>query len=243
MIFQGRNKTESSQLKEISEEMRQLKELFQLPYLRGQLGELSLENIISNYFPREMYDFQYQFRNGCRVDALLKLPGGFLAIDAKFPLAEKELWDEASKRTNQDKKYQATVKNYMKQIAEKYILPEEGTLPFALVFLPSERLYYNLFIYKEDDFLKTAFSLNVIPVSPASFYLLLQSLSLGLRGSRLNRENQEFLATILHLRKELNAFMRYQNISATHLKNLQQSFDQGFSHLGKMDSLLSRLEK
>src|SRR5262249_42562542 len=109
---------------------------------RGSLGEVTLERLLEDTFPRNKYERQYRFRSGEIADIVIYLRDKILAIDSKFPL-------DAYRRIAVDgddarRAFATAVKNHADAISKKYVLPEEGTLPVALMFVPSESVYYEL---------------------------------------------------------------------------------------------------
>ena len=121
-------------------------EIFKSPKLRGQWGEASLEHILAQHFPKELYKIQYLFSSGEQVDAVLKLPNDLvLPIDSKFPSENFDKMVKANTEIEKDffkKSFLEDVKNRINEIAAKYILPAEATTEFALMYIPAEAIYY-----------------------------------------------------------------------------------------------------
>ena len=173
-------------------------EILQTPKLRGRWGELSLEHILAQYFPRDAYDLQRQFSSGEQVDALLHLPNGkLLPIDAKFPLDDFVRMHEASleaERASFAKSFAATVKKEIDDIAKKYLVPGEGTTEFALMYVPAEAVYYEMAHRLTDEDLPSyARSKKVVIVSPNTFFLMIQMIQHWAKDVQVGRQTQEIL--------------------------------------------------
>jgi len=166
--LQGTNK----QMMQIGTEVRRLQDILSSPKLRGQMGEWSLENLLANILPKESYELQYTFRDGKTVDALIKLTDFCVPIDAKFPLPgfEKVVKAEAEEeKTKLRRQFLKDVNTHIDKIASDYIRPAEGTLDFAIMYIPAENIYYETivkYLGETHDILQYCFDKKVIPVSP-----------------------------------------------------------------------------
>lgn len=193
---------------ELSETVRQVQgsvkdiasfqDILRAPKLRGSWGELSLEHILAQYFPRDAYDLQHQFLSGEQVDALLKLPNGkTLPIDAKFPLEDFTRMTEAHsdiERASFAKSFVAVCKKEIDDIAKKYILPGEGTVEFALMYIPAEAVYYEVaHRFSEDDIPAYARSRRVVIISPNTFFMMIQIIQHWARDMQVSQQTQEIL--------------------------------------------------
>ncbi|NQU19003.1 DNA recombination protein RmuC, partial [bacterium] len=166
------------QVLEISKDISSLQDLFRAPKFRGGVGEFSLENLLSQIMPKDFFSTQYSFKNGTKVDAVIKIGDSLVAIDAKFPLESfkrmVESQSEEEKKTNR-RQFTRDVQNRIDEIASKYILPDEGTYDFALMYIPAENVYYETIlkdVQEKDQKSLYSYALNkkVIPVSPHSLY-------------------------------------------------------------------------
>ncbi|MDD5618513.1 MAG: DNA recombination protein RmuC, partial [Candidatus Omnitrophica bacterium] len=133
------------QVLEVSKDISSLQDLFRAPKFRGGVGEFSLENLLSQIMPKDFFGLQHPFKNGTKADAVIKIGDNLVAIDAKFPL---ESFNRMIDSQNDEEKkasrnqYVRDVKNRIDEIASKYILPDENTYDFALMFIPAENVYY-----------------------------------------------------------------------------------------------------
>ena len=158
----------------------------------------------------EHFRLQHQFKNGDVVDAVILIGANFVPVDSKFPLENFRRVVEAateSERIAARKQFLRDVKRHVDAIATKYILCDEGTYDFALMYVPAENVYYETII-KEDNagderqLFGYALGKRVIPVSPNSFYAYLQTILLGLRGMKVEERAHEILNTLARLRAD-----------------------------------------
>ena len=137
---------------DIGKDIAGLEQILRSPKVRGGLGESFLEGLLGQMLPREHYDLQHTFATGDRVDAVVRIGGRLVPIDAKFPLENfRRLLDETDedKRRALRRAFGRDVKARVDEIAKRYILPDEGTFDFALMYIPAENVYYEI-IVKDD---------------------------------------------------------------------------------------------
>lgn len=246
--------TKLSQLEEankrifdVGKDISKLQQILQAPKMRGTLGEVWLQELISQMLPSESYQMQYSFRSGEICDAVIFLRDNqFLPVDAKFSLENftrmLECEDEAEK-SNHRKLFGADVKRRIDEIAKKYILPHEGTLEFALMYVPAENVYYQAFI--QDDgklgLLEYAFRKHVVPVSPSSFQAYLQLILMGLRGMEIEKSAREIQKNLSGLQVDFGRFGETYQKVGSHLRNAQNSYEQADKRLDKITHKLETL--
>src|SRR3989338_5413424 len=196
----------TQQIYEVGKDIASLQEILSAPKMRGGLGELFLEALLEQIMPRkDFYELQYCFKTGERVDAVIKIGSRLVPVDSKFPLESFKRFvgvqtDEEKKRAK--KEFIKAVNTHIDDIAAKYILPDEGTYDFALMYIPAENVYYETII-KEDGFgeeksiFSHAISKKVIPVSPNSFYAYLQVIILGMKGLKVEEKAQEVIKMLI----------------------------------------------
>src|SRR3989344_2588015 len=135
------------EMTELGRSMRELQEFLRSPKLRGQIGESILKDLLAQSLPKQNFHLQYAFKSGEIVDAALKLEQGIIPIDAKFPLENFRKMAKSENEKDRDlfrKAFIADVKKHIDAISNKYIRPQEGTLDFALMYIPSEPIYYEI---------------------------------------------------------------------------------------------------
>jgi len=230
---------------EIGKDISSLQNILRSPKLRGGLGELFLEELLKQILPEEHFDMQYTFSNGAKVDAVIRLGEGLIPVDAKFPLENfrkmAEAGDEEGAKAAK-KKFVSDVKKRIDEIASKYILPEEGTFEFAMMYLPAENVYYETIIKDEsqnESIAAYAIRHQVIPVSPNSFYAYLQAIVRGLKGMRIERSAKVILEGLGQLESDFQKFSEEFEKVGSHMRNAQAAYDKTEKRFGKLQSRLS----
>jgi DNA recombination protein RmuC len=217
---------------DVGKDIASLHEILRAPKLRGGLGEFFLGDLLGQILPPDHYYIQYAFRSGERVDAAIKLGGSLVPVDSKFPLENfKRMLDGGSDedKAKAKKMFASDVKKHIDAIAAKYILPDEGTYDFALMYIPAENVYYETII-KEDgvagDKTLSAYAMakRVIPVSPNSFYAYLQAIVLGLKGLKIESRAKEIGQYLSRLESDFGKFREDFNLVGKHLGHAQACF-------------------
>lgn len=240
----------SEQIHEVGKNIATLQEILRPPKLRGGLGEQFLGELLSQILPSKFFTLQYQFSSGERVDAVVSIGEKLVPIDSKFPLDNFKRIIE-SKTDEERKAYQKAfyrdVKKHIDDIASKYILPQERTYDFALLYIPAENVYYET-ITKDESFgeekgiLNYALVKKVIPVSPNSFYAYLQVIILGLKGFQIERHALEIQALLAGLGKDLKAFQEDFQLVGKHIGNAMNKFEEARRRLDKFNFKLEQIE-
>ena len=237
----------TQQIYEVGKDIASLQEILKAPKMRGGLGELFLENLLEQIMPhKDFYELQYNFKSGERVDAVIKIGAKLVPVDSKFPLESFKRIVELN--TDEDKKrakkeFVKAVKEHIDSIAAKYILPDEGTYDFALMYIPAENVYYEAAI-KDDDELgeksifNHAISRKVIPVSPNSFYAYLQVIILGMKGMKIEEKAQEVIKTLITLKGFLGKFTQDFEVIGSHIDNIKSSYERAVKSLDKFEDKL-----
>jgi DNA recombination protein RmuC len=237
---------QARQLGEVSKSISALERVLSGPKLRGGFGETLLENMLAEVFPREQYAMQYRFSSGDAADAVLFFPQGMVAIDSKFSLenfrrmAESD-GDNGKKTARRD--FLKDVRRRIDEIAGKYIRPADGTLPFALMYIPAENVYYEAVIRDDDgtDLYQYCIQKRVIPVSPNSLYAYLQTIMVGLNSLRIGQRAEAVLREIESLKIELEKFDKVFNVLGNHLKNASRSYEDSARELTKVEGRVESL--
>jgi DNA recombination protein RmuC len=236
--------TRLNQIEKISEQVDSLTEIFLLPRVRGGIGETLLENLLKTYLPRSLYDLQYSFKNGARVDAVIRTGDRIIPIDAKFPLESVKslLIHEKPAKMEMRGDIKRVFLKHSREIAEKYIHPTEGTMGFALMYIPSERIYYQAFVEQEQNLLQEVSALNVIPVSPGSTFLYLQTILFGMKGLVFSKKQNEIAQRIASVKKDFRELSRLFKVMGNHVKNLYKSYDESYGKMENVETEINRLD-
>jgi len=221
---------------------------------RGTLGEVTLERLLEDALPKERYKRQYRFSSGEAADAVIFLRDKMLPIDSKFPLdAFRRMGEQinsqgtrqAAAQTDEARRaFVTAVKGHADSIAKKYILPNEGTLGIALMFVPSESVYYELLMTADaksvplDEYCR---SKNVIAVSPNTLYAHLQVILMGLQGMQIEENAKRLHASLAGLQKQMDNFTDAFGKLGTHLKNAQQSYGEADKRFDKAQNTLGEM--
>ena len=210
---------------------------------RGLLGEVTLERLLEDSLPASQYATQYRFSSGEAADAVIFLRDKKLvAIDSKFPL---DSFRRISAEGEEAKRAFATaVKGHADSIAKKYIVPNEGTLDLALMFVPSESVYYEMLMTQDskgeplDSYCRGK---NIVAVSPNTLYAHLCVIHLGLRGMQIEENAKRISAGLSGIHKQMDTFTEVFEKLGTHLKNAQQSYGEADKRLEKTQNTLDSL--
>ena len=242
---------ELGQMSQIGQSLQNFQEFLKSPKLRGGLGEQGLNDMLAQGFARELYSIQHKFRNGQTVDAAIKIEAGIVPVDAKFPLENfnRILNGKTEEEKNEARrKFRSDFRVHVNAIAKKYIVPDEGTVDFAMMYIPSETVYYEL-ISNECDLHEYAIKAKVIPTSPNTFFYYLRTLMLGLQGKRISEMSRQILSTLKIIQTESRKFgdnLSVLNRHVTNAKSTMEKVDSDFSRLsGKIEqvSLLENEQK
>jgi DNA recombination protein RmuC len=232
----------SQQIYEVGKDIASLQQILRAPKLRGVIGEFFLGNLLDQVVP-ENYELQHRFRSGETVDAVIRLGPKLVPIDAKFPLENFQRLSAAgdSERKALRKRFITDVEKHVDAISKKYILPDEGTYDFALMYIPAENVYYETIIKDEPDeenLSAYAVSRRVIPVSPNSLYAYLQAIVFGLRGLQIEKRAEEILSHLGRLQGDFGKFRDDFDTVGTHLKNAHNKYDDALKRLSQLEGKL-----
>jgi DNA recombination protein RmuC len=223
-------------------DLKKLEQALRPPKARGGFGELLLGNLLRDRLPPDSYDLQYGFKTGERVDAVIRVER-LVPIDAKFPLDNFERLADAEtddERALYEKAFSRDLKNHVDAIAQKYIRPDEGTYDFALMYLPSEGVYYELVCGKTGALLQYAHDKRVFPVSPTTFTSQLQVIALGLKGMQIEQRAHEVMAYVAQLQGDFDRFRDDFQVVGKHIGNAQSKFNEAEKRLDRFDTKLER---
>jgi len=241
----------SQQILEVGKHIATLQELLRAPKARGSIGELLLGELLAEQMPREYFEEQYGFKSGERVDAVIKLGGRLVPVDAKFPLESFQRLVKAATEEEQSKlrrDFDRAVRQHIAVIAQKYILPDEGTYEFALMYIPAEQVYYETIVRRDDaaigeELMEYALRARVIPVSPNTFFAYLQVILLGLRGLSIEREAAQIMQQLAQLRGDYERVVKEFGVLGKHVKDTRDTFERADRALERVGSRLIAVDQ
>lgn len=224
----------------IGRSMQELQEFLQSPKLRGNLGEQVLQELLRQTLPPDMFTLQYSFSSGSRVDAIVKTTQGMVPIDSKFPMSSFDLMyatvDEKERITHR-KSFIQDVKKHIQAIAGKYIRPSEGTLDYALMYIPSESVYYE--IIREPSLFDEGTRQRVIPVSPMSFYAYVKVILVSHEGARIQSQAKEILSGLREIQQMFSQTESAMTTLHKHLGNAYHQSSQASHALSQLGSKIA----
>ncbi len=228
---------EVGQMSELGQSMRDLQVFLQSPKLRGNIGEQVLKDLISQSFPKGSFFLQHCFKSGEKVDAAIKTSAGIIPIDSKFPMEnfrKMTTSDDKGERKKAQKVFVNDVKKHITDIAKKYIVPEEGTLDFAFMYLPSETVFYE--VANNTVLLDFARKYRIYPVSPNTLYVHLQTVLLSFEGQKIEVRSRQVFRMLRAIQKDYEKTETVIQVLGKHLNNAYNQFAnvmQNFSLLGQ----------
>lgn len=237
---------EVGQMSEIGRSMKDLQDFLKSPKLRGNIGEQVLKDLISQMFPKNSFHIQYQFKSGERVDAAIQTDAGILPIDSKFPMENLQKMSKAENNIDKNlfqKEFANDVKKHIASIAKKYILPEEGTMDFALMYVPSESVYYEL--VNMLDIMDFAKQSRVYVVSPTTLYAHLQTILLSFEGKKIESRSRDLFKMLRALQVDYNKVEENMVVLGKHINNSSSQFNNvnaGFMQIGQKINSTKSLE-
>ncbi|HYA97344.1 MAG TPA: DNA recombination protein RmuC [Methylomirabilota bacterium] len=226
----------------MSQATQKLQEILGGAKSRGQLGEVTLERLLEDSLPSSQYSMQYRFSSGETADAVVLLRDAKrLAIDSKFPLDAYRRMAAEGDAARRD--FATAIKSHVDAIAKKYIVPEEGTLDFALMFVPSENVYYELLVADSKgqpmpDYCRER---RVIAVSPNTLYAYLCVIAMGLRGLQIEEDARRLYANLSGMQRQMEKFAEVFETLGSHLKNAQQTYGAADKQLDKAENILGNM--
>jgi len=232
------------QIVNFADQLRNLQDILKNPKQRGVLGEYYLETVLKNVLPPSSYKMQYSFKDGSIVDAVVFVDKRIIPIDSKFSLENYNRILEASDPLEKKKYEAAFVADLKMRIDEtaKYVKPDENTMDFAFMFIPSEAVYYDLLINKvgaiEDNLnnlIYYAGKKKVIIISPTSFLAYLQTVLQGLRNQKISEQAQEIIKQVEKLGRHLWVYSEQMEKLGAHLGTTVNAYKKAYKEFAKVD--------
>lgn len=237
---------------EYAKQLQGLQDILKNPKQRGVLGEYYLETVLKNVLPPGMYETQYAFKNGEIVDAVVWIDKKMVPIDSKFSLENYNRLIQApdSEKPALEKAFVNDLKLRITETA-KYIRPEEDTMDFAFMFIPSEGIYYDLLVNQvgatngldgEENLIQRAASKHkVIIVSPTSFLAYLQTVMQGLKALQIEQKAVEIQKRVGELGKHIGSYEDYYKKLGMALSTAVSHYTHGYKELAKIDKDVYRI--
>lgn len=228
---------------DVANELKTLQNVLQNPKQRGVIGEYYLEQILKNTLSPGAYELQYKLGEGLIVDAAIKLDDKILPVDSKFSLENYNRLIDAKdpEREPLEKLFKTDIKNRIDETS-KYILPGKGTLDQALMFIPSEAIYYDLLANKVGlgavsgrNLIQYASEKKVTIVGPSTLSAMLQTIMQGLRSMEIHRDTEKIRKNIEQLQKHLLAHNAYMLKLGSSLGTTVGHYNTTYKELGKID--------
>jgi DNA recombination protein RmuC len=231
----------------VAEQARQfsaLENLLRAPKARGGLGEALLTELLAQVLPRQAFSTQHRFDSGATVDAVVRAGGRLVPIDSKFPLANYRRMCDASddaERAAAERAFAADVDRHIADIATRYIVPDEGTLEFAVMYVPAEGLYGEVLrlAHRRRPLFEIAIEARVVPMSPLTFYGFLEVILFGLKCLSIEKSAEKVLGFCSRLQQDMARFAEDYDVLGRHISNARTRYEDGARRL---DRFRHRLE-
>lgn len=208
------------EMSQIGPDIRRLSEVLASPKARGNFGEEMLENMLSQVLNKSAYRSQYKFKNGEVVDMAVFVGEKILPVDSKFSMENFRLYKEAKEddaAENLKKQFLRDIRKRIDEIHKKYILPQENTFDFALMYIPSEGVFHEAL--EDTATVEYARTKKVYMVSPNTLYHHLQIILIALRGQQVNEVAEKLLHMVAGIQQESDKFGRNLGVLSNHIKN------------------------
>src|SRR2546426_4166121 len=231
---------------ELAKDIGSLQDLLRAPKARGGFGELLLERLLHDALPEAAYEIQHTYRDGSRVDAIVRYAGRIVPIDAKFP---SETWTAVANAAD-DGERRAKRRAFLQQVRRhidavgRYVSPADGTIDYAVMYIPSESVYYDLVLREDEgepDLRAYCAERKVIPASPNTLLAYLQVVALGVRGLAMQERTRELQQGIAAVRREFERFVELHDQLGRHLENATKKFDETDRALARASGAIETL--
>lgn len=226
---------ELGRVQEIGHTLRDFQDFLKSPKLRGGVGEQVLKDLLSEVLPKNNFQFQYQFQGGEVVDAIVKTKQGLIPIDSKFPMESFQRYLKAKPEEKEKnlKEFSRDIKKHIDDISKKYILPQEGTLDYAIMYVPAESVFSEITVH-QPELLEYAHSKKVILVSPNTFYYYLKIILIGLEGAKIEEASKRILEGLKAIQQESVKFGEELSVLTGHIDNTKKASERVQSRYGRL---------
>lgn len=226
-------------------EFTALQDLLRAPKARGGIGEAMLEELLRQVLPPQAYATQHRFKSGTIVDAVVKASGRLVCIDSKFPLANYRRMCEATndvERADAERAFAADIDRHIKDISSRYIVPDEDTFDFAVMYVPAEGVYAEVLrlSHARRPLFETAMDARVVPMSPLTMYGYLQTIMFGLKCLQISKNAEAILGFCGRLDQDIERFATEYEVLGKHLTNARTRYEDGARRLDRFRDRLER---
>jgi DNA recombination protein RmuC len=223
-----------------------LQDLLKPPKARGGIGEAMLGELLRQVLPPSAYDCQHRFTSGVIVDATVHAGGKIVCIDSKFPLANFNRMCEASDdrdRTRAESAFAADVATHIRDVAKRYVVPDEGTFDFAVMYVPAEGVYAEMLRlgHRGRPLWEVAIESHVVPMSPLTLYGYLQTILYGLKCFQIEEDAQRILDFCGRLQQDMERFATEYDVLGKHLGNARSKYEEGSRKLNRFQDKLDQV--
>lgn len=229
----------AKEMQDVGKSISTFQELLLSPKVRGNLGQALMEDLIKDVLPKANYQFQHSFRDGKVVDAVIKTKDRLIPIDSKFPLEEfQRMVNEGVDEETFSKRLKKVISPRVTEIKE-YIRPNEGTTNFAMLYIPSEKIYSRL--TGMNEFMEALRRVRIILVSPSTFYMYLRTILFALSGLEVEKKTQEILNRLDRLSREFDSARVDWELVIKHITNALRKSEDVSKRLGRIDDNVKAL--
>lgn len=232
---------------ELSSNVVSLQEVLTDKRSRGAFGEVQMAALISNVMPEESYALQHTLSNGMRVDCMMFLPDptGHIAIDSKFPLDsfQKMMDNDATEvdRVAAEKQFRLDIKKHIKDIADKYIIPDE-TADGAIMFIPAEAVFAEIHAH-QSALVEEAQRARVWMVSPTTLMAVLTTARAVLKDSATRKQVHVIQEHLVNLAKDFDRFRTRMDNLSKHIKQANKDVEEVHISATKISGRFEKIEK
>lgn len=242
----GDVRTATTMVADQAKEFGSLQDLLKAPKARGGIGEAMLEELLRQVLPPQSYECQHRFRSGTIVDAVVKAGGRIVCIDSKFPLSNYRRMCEAhdeTERLDAERCFAADVDRHIQDISSRYIVPDENTFDFAVMYVPAEGVYAEVLrlAHRRRPLFETAIECRVVPMSPLTMYGYLQTILFGLKCLRIEESAEAILDFCGRLQQDMERFSLEYEVLGKHLGNARSKYEEGTRRLDRFRDKLERV--
>jgi DNA recombination protein RmuC len=232
--------TEIGGVKEVTNQLQEFQASLRSQKLRGNVGEMVLEDLLHQVLPQGNYERQFTFQNGARVDAIVKTRQGSIPIDSKFPVEDFQNFSTEKNDAVRASLWKTFVRNVKQKMDETagYILPQEGTVPFALMYIPFEPIFQE--VVSDAELMRYTLEKRVFFTSPQTFLVTIQSILLGLQRERFSEQAEEILKMLHAVAKDALDFDGLLRRAASQLSDAKMNMDR---LLNSFSALLAKLNQ